>query len=141
MEAPPGLALLLFFGTLLVLPQSSHGATRYYTFNVKRIFKHACMAFVFLTFFYYLVALFILLTYEVLEVDDQVNDVMSWVNSCVCVCVFVQVTMQNVTRLCTTRAIPTVNGKFPGPKIVTREGDRVIVKVVNNVKDNVTIHW
>ncbi|KAG2552989.1 hypothetical protein PVAP13_9KG493900 [Panicum virgatum] len=84
MEAPPGLALLLFFGTLLVLPQSSHGATRYYTFNV---------------------------------------------------------TMQNVTRLCTTRAIPTVNGKFPGPKIVTREGDRVIVKVVNNVKDNVTIHW
>jgi len=84
MEAPPGLALLLFFGTLLVLPQSSHGATRYYTFNV---------------------------------------------------------TMQNVTRLCTTRAIPTVNGKFPGPKIVTREGDRVVVKVVNNVKDNVTIHW
>jgi len=52
-----------------------------------------------------------------------------------------QVTMQNVTRLCTTRAIPTVNGKFPGPKIVTREGDRVVVKVVNNVKDNVTIHW
>ena len=76
-----------------------------------------------------------------MEVDDQVNDVMSWVNSCVCVCVFVQVTMQNVTRLCTTRAIPTVNGKFPGPKIVTREGDRVVVKVVNNVKDNVTIHW
>jgi laccase len=84
MEAPPCLALLLFFGTLLVLPQSSHAATRYYTFNV---------------------------------------------------------TMQNVTRLCTTRAIPTVNGKFPGPKIVTREGDQVVVKVVNNVKDNVTIHW
>ena len=56
-------------------------------------------------------------------------------------CVYWQVTMQNVTRLCTTRAIPTVNGKFPGPQIVTREGDRVIVKVVNNVKDNVTIHW
>ncbi|EMS57359.1 Laccase-10 [Triticum urartu] len=51
------------------------------------------------------------------------------------------VTMQKVTRLCTTRAIPTVNGKFPGPKIVTREGDRVVVKVVNNVKHNVTIHW
>ncbi|VAI07263.1 unnamed protein product [Triticum turgidum subsp. durum] len=51
------------------------------------------------------------------------------------------VTMQKVTRLCTTRAIPTVNGKFPGPKIVTREGDRIVVKVVNNVKHNVTIHW
>ncbi|KAI4966715.1 hypothetical protein ZWY2020_037031 [Hordeum vulgare] len=51
------------------------------------------------------------------------------------------VTMQKVTRLCTTRAIPTVNGKFPGPKILTREGDRVVVKVVNNVKHNVTIHW
>ncbi|CAL4913777.1 unnamed protein product [Urochloa decumbens] len=83
MEAPC-LALLLFFATLLLLPQSSHGATRYYTFNV---------------------------------------------------------TTQNVTRLCTTRAIPTVNGMFPGPKIVTREGDRVVVKVVNNVKENVTIHW
>ncbi|XP_062210759.1 laccase-10 [Phragmites australis] len=75
---------LLFFGTLLVLPHLSRGATRYYTFNV---------------------------------------------------------TLTNVTRLCNTRAIPTVNGKFPGPKIVTREGDRVVVKVVNNVKDNVTIHW
>lgn len=52
-----------------------------------------------------------------------------------------QVTMKKVTRLCNTRAIPTVNGKFPGPKIVTREGDRVVVKVVNNVKHNVTIHW
>ncbi|PWZ52442.1 Laccase-10 [Zea mays] len=51
------------------------------------------------------------------------------------------VTMKKVTRLCTTRAIPTVNGQFPGPKIVTREGDRVVVKVLNNVKDNVTIHW
>ncbi|WVZ56443.1 hypothetical protein U9M48_006972, partial [Paspalum notatum var. saurae] len=80
----PFLALLLFLGTMLVLPQPSLGATRYYTFNV---------------------------------------------------------TMQQVTRLCTTRAIPTVNGQFPGPKIVTREGDRVVVKVVNNVKDNVTIHW
>nr|CAB3501270.1 unnamed protein product [Digitaria exilis] len=84
MGAAPCLALLLFFGTLLLLPQPSRGATRHYTFNV---------------------------------------------------------TMQNVTRLCTTRAIPTVNGMFPGPKIVTREGDRVVVKVVNNVKDNVTIHW
>ncbi|KAK3151185.1 hypothetical protein QOZ80_3AG0242790 [Eleusine coracana subsp. coracana] len=81
---PPCLALLVFFGTLLVLPQASVGSTRHYTFNVA---------------------------------------------------------MQNVTRLGSTRAIPTVNGKFPGPKIVTRDGDRVVVKVINNVKDNVTIHW
>jgi laccase len=59
-----------------------------------------------------------------------------------CVTLHWRVTLlQNVTRLGTTRAIPTVNGKFPGPKIVTREGDRVVVKVVNNAKDNVTIHW
>ncbi|KAG8096584.1 hypothetical protein GUJ93_ZPchr0013g36202 [Zizania palustris] len=51
------------------------------------------------------------------------------------------VKLQNVTRLCNTRAIPTVKGKFPGAKIVTREGDRVDVKVVNNIKDNITIHW
>ncbi|XP_038989047.1 laccase-17-like isoform X1 [Phoenix dactylifera] len=49
--------------------------------------------------------------------------------------------MQNVTRLCHTRSIATVNGRFPGPKIVAREGDRVIVRVVNHVKNNVTIHW
>ncbi|RZS00863.1 hypothetical protein BHM03_00030646 [Ensete ventricosum] len=47
----------------------------------------------------------------------------------------------NVTRLCRTRSIVTVNGKFPGPKIMAREGDRVVVKVVNHVTDNVTIHW
>ncbi|KAG1365795.1 laccase-17 [Cocos nucifera] len=35
----------------------------------------------------------------------------------------------------------TVNGQFPGPKIVVREGDRVVVKVVNHVQNNITIHW
>ncbi|URE36070.1 Multicopper oxidase [Musa troglodytarum] len=49
--------------------------------------------------------------------------------------------LQNVTRLCGTRSIVTVNGKFPGPKIMAREGDRVVVKVVNHVTNNVTIHW
>ncbi|PKU72796.1 laccase-10 [Dendrobium catenatum] len=49
--------------------------------------------------------------------------------------------LKNVTRLCHTRSLITVNGKFPGPKIVAREGDRVIVKVVNHVSSNVTIHW
>jgi len=49
--------------------------------------------------------------------------------------------MQNVTRLCQTKSIVTVNGQFPGPRIIAREGDRVVVKVVNHVQYNVSIHW
>ncbi|XP_015896978.2 laccase-2 [Ziziphus jujuba] len=46
-----------------------------------------------------------------------------------------------ITRLCHTKSIVSVNGKFPGPPLVAREGDRVIIKVVNHVSSNVTIHW
>jgi laccase len=49
--------------------------------------------------------------------------------------------MQNVTRLCQTKSIVTVNGQFPGPRIIAREGDRVVIKVVNHVQYNVSIHW
>ncbi|KAK6942979.1 Multicopper oxidase, type 1 [Dillenia turbinata] len=50
--------------------------------------------------------------------------------------------LQNVTRLCTTRSIITVKGKFPGPRIIAREGDQLIIKVVNHVPNtNVSIHW
>ncbi|RAL37404.1 hypothetical protein DM860_000098 [Cuscuta australis] len=49
--------------------------------------------------------------------------------------------LQNVTRLCHTKSLVTVNGKFPGPGIIAREGDRVVVKVVNHVSNNITIHW
>ncbi|WOL14028.1 hypothetical protein Cni_G22808 [Canna indica] len=49
--------------------------------------------------------------------------------------------MANVTRLCSTKSILTVNGQFPGPKIVAREGDRVVVNVTNHAQYNVTIHW
>ncbi|XP_077244028.1 laccase-17-like [Tasmannia lanceolata] len=48
---------------------------------------------------------------------------------------------QNVTRLCHTKSIVTVNGQFPGPRIVAREGDRVVVKVVNHVQNNISLHW
>ncbi|XP_051122768.1 laccase-4-like [Andrographis paniculata] len=51
------------------------------------------------------------------------------------------VVQKNITRLCTSKSIITVNGKFPGPTIYAREDDTVIVRVVNHVKDNVTIHW
>ncbi|XP_059643520.1 laccase-17-like [Cornus florida] len=49
--------------------------------------------------------------------------------------------LQNVTRLCQTKSIVTVNGQFPGPRIIAREGDTVLVKVVNHIQNNVTIHW
>ncbi|XP_052174376.1 laccase-17-like [Diospyros lotus] len=49
--------------------------------------------------------------------------------------------LQNVTRLCHTKSMVTVNGKFPGPRIVAREGDRLLVKVVNHVPNNISIHW
>ncbi|XP_059660778.1 laccase-17-like [Cornus florida] len=49
--------------------------------------------------------------------------------------------LRNVTRLCHTKTMVTVNGKFPGPKIVAREGDRLLIKVVNHVSDNISIHW
>ncbi|XP_047171092.1 laccase-4-like [Vigna umbellata] len=51
------------------------------------------------------------------------------------------VVVKNVTRLCSTKPIVTVNGKFPGPTIYAREDDTVLVKVVNHVKYNVSIHW
>ncbi|XP_062095603.1 laccase-17-like [Humulus lupulus] len=49
--------------------------------------------------------------------------------------------LQNVTRLCKTKSILTVNGKFPGPRIIAREGDRLLIKVANHVQNNVTLHW
>ncbi|KAL3623095.1 Laccase-17 [Castilleja foliolosa] len=49
--------------------------------------------------------------------------------------------MQNVTRLCHTKSIVTVNGEFPGPRIVAREGDRLLINVTNHVPNNITLHW
>ncbi|KAK4432303.1 Laccase-4 [Sesamum alatum] len=51
------------------------------------------------------------------------------------------VVMKNTTRLCSNKSIVTVNGKFPGPTIYAREDDTVLIKVVNHVKYNVSIHW
>ncbi|GAV68527.1 Cu-oxidase domain-containing protein/Cu-oxidase_2 domain-containing protein/Cu-oxidase_3 domain-containing protein [Cephalotus follicularis] len=51
------------------------------------------------------------------------------------------VVMKNTTRICSTKPIVTVNGLFPGPTLYAREDDTVLVKVVNHVKYNVTIHW
>ncbi|KAL5166248.1 Laccase-17 [Glycine soja] len=48
---------------------------------------------------------------------------------------------QNVSRLCHTKSVVTVNGQFPGPHIVAREGDRLLIKVTNHVQNNISIHW
>ncbi|KAJ4835282.1 Laccase-4 [Turnera subulata] len=51
------------------------------------------------------------------------------------------VVMKNATRMCSSKSIVTVNGQFPGPTLYAREDDTVLVRVVNNVKYNVSIHW
>ncbi|CAJ1978846.1 unnamed protein product [Sphenostylis stenocarpa] len=51
------------------------------------------------------------------------------------------VVLKNVTRLCSTKPIVTIDGKFPGPTIYASENDTVLVKVVNHVKYNISIHW
>lgn len=52
-----------------------------------------------------------------------------------------QIRLVNVTRLCHTKSMVTVNGKFPGPRVVAREGDRIVVKVVNHAPSNISVHW
>ncbi|XAR65899.1 Laccase [Bertholletia excelsa] len=52
-----------------------------------------------------------------------------------------KVVLKNTTRLCSTKPIVTVNGKFPGPTLYAREDDTVLVRLVNHVQYNVTLHW
>ena len=52
-----------------------------------------------------------------------------------------QVQNTTVKRLCKEQVIVTVNGHFPGPKINVREGDTVIVHLINEGPYNITIHW
>ncbi|KAJ1403792.1 Multicopper oxidase, type 1 [Sesbania bispinosa] len=47
----------------------------------------------------------------------------------------------NYTRLCSTKPILTVNGKFPGPIIRGRKGETIYVNVHNKGKFNITLHW
>ncbi|XP_059067394.1 laccase-12-like [Cryptomeria japonica] len=47
----------------------------------------------------------------------------------------------NVTRLCNTYNIITVNGQLPGPTLHVRNGDTLHVTVYNRAKHNATIHW
>ncbi|CAI0426048.1 unnamed protein product [Linum tenue] len=52
-----------------------------------------------------------------------------------------QVVMKSTTRLCSSKPIVTVNGRFPGQTLYAREDDTVLVRVVNQVNYNVSIHW
>lgn len=52
-----------------------------------------------------------------------------------------KVQLKNITKLCNTTTIATVNGMFPGPTIYAQEDDTVIVKVTNLVSYNITLHW
>ncbi|KAI3798879.1 hypothetical protein L1987_34163 [Smallanthus sonchifolius] len=51
------------------------------------------------------------------------------------------VQVNNVSRLCHAKPIVTVNGRFPGPTIYAREGDRVVIDVSNHEQYNMSIHW
>ncbi|KAF8716882.1 hypothetical protein HU200_025983 [Digitaria exilis] len=46
-----------------------------------------------------------------------------------------------VKRLCKTHNIVTVNGQFPGPTLEVREGDTLVINVVNKAQYDITIHW
>ncbi|CAH8338231.1 unnamed protein product [Eruca vesicaria subsp. sativa] len=46
-----------------------------------------------------------------------------------------------VKPLCQEQMIPSVNGSLPGPTINVREGDTLVVHVINNSTYNITIHW
>ncbi|GMH17170.1 hypothetical protein Nepgr_019011 [Nepenthes gracilis] len=48
---------------------------------------------------------------------------------------------KNFTRLCSTKSILTVNGKFPGPTLRSHRGESFIVDVYNRGSYNVTLHW
>ncbi|GLT25684.1 hypothetical protein SLA2020_007970 [Shorea laevis] len=49
--------------------------------------------------------------------------------------------VKNVSRLCHSKPIVAVNGRFPGPTIYAREGDQVLVHVTNHAQYNMSIHW
>ncbi|XP_058099502.1 laccase-7-like [Magnolia sinica] len=46
-----------------------------------------------------------------------------------------------VKPLCEERVVVAVNGQLPGPTISVREGDTLVVHVINESPYNLTIHW
>jgi laccase len=55
---------------------------------------------------------------------------------------YMQIVMSNMSRLCHTMSMVTVNGSYLGPTVYVCERDRVVVAVNNCVAaHNVVIHW
>lgn len=52
-----------------------------------------------------------------------------------------QVDYMNIRRLNTKKRLIAVNGMFPGPTVYANEGDRLIIKVTNGIKEDIAIHW
>lgn len=52
-----------------------------------------------------------------------------------------QVGERSIRRVCSKQVKVVVNGSLPGPTIHVREGDTLIVHVLNNSPYNMTIHW
>lgn len=73
-----------------------------------------------------------------IKIEETCKELLKYLEGCLIVS---QVVMKNTSRLCSTKPIVTINGNFPGPTIYAREDDTVLVKVVNHVKYNVSIHW
>uniref|UniRef100_A0A0E0RCQ2 laccase n=1 Tax=Oryza rufipogon TaxID=4529 RepID=A0A0E0RCQ2_ORYRU len=46
-----------------------------------------------------------------------------------------------VKRLCKSQSIMTVNGQFPGPTLEIKEGDSLIINLINRGRYNMTLHW
>lgn len=57
-----------------------------------------------------------------------------------CVLTF-QVGEHTLSLACGEQVKVLVNGSLPGPAIEAREGDTLVVHVVNNSTYNMTIHW
>ncbi|KAI4368922.1 hypothetical protein MLD38_017424 [Melastoma candidum] len=46
-----------------------------------------------------------------------------------------------VKRLCRTHNTITVNGQFPGPTLIIRNGDTLVIRTTNAARYNITLHW
>jgi laccase len=129
-------SLLMAALMLLASAVEVQGVTRHYDFNVRRrsIERTTCLH----------ISCYVLLHKMHGRMHAYVYMLIPLVYiSCMLgmACMHVQVTMANVTRLCASKSIITVNGQFPGPKIVAREGDRLVIRVTNHAQHNISLHW
>ncbi|KAG9144876.1 hypothetical protein Leryth_025615 [Lithospermum erythrorhizon] len=67
--------------------------------------------------------------------------ILAWISSADIVHHTLHVYDVSERKLCKDQVITTVNGTLPGPTIYAREGDTLIVHVVNKSPHNMTIHW